>query len=393
MHRPGTYAMNAALRLSDFSPDELAMRLYQQEQVARFGLFALAAASFDEILTEACVVASDGLQTELAKVLRYQPDSNDFLVIAGVGWRPGTVGQATLGGGLDSPAGFALHTGLATRANDLTQEARFRMPKLLADHGVHSAINVPVGGLADAHFGVLEVDSTTRHEFVEADTAFMQSVSNILGAAVTRREAERAKDRLLQDKDMLMQEVHHRVKNSLQLVRTLLQLQSRGASPEARAQLDEAARRIMTIGSVHQRLYEGGSVAATEAGAYLRALFGDMQAMLDGFSGNRALVLRSDPIMLPADDVTPLGLIVSELVTNALKYGGGDVVVSLDRVPEGLRVAVEDAGPGFPADGQPPKGLGMRLVTALAKGDPARAVAVDRSVPHGRVVVTLTLGG
>lgn len=382
--------MNALAR-PNLSPDELAVRLYQQEQVAEFGLFALSNPSLDAILDQACIVASDGLQTDFAKVLRYRPDTNDFLVAAGVGWKPGTVGHATLGGELDSPAGYALHTGQPTRAKDLATEARFRIPALLAEHGIRSAINVPLGGLANTHFGVLEVDSTKRYEFVEADTAFMQTLANVLGAAVTRAEAERAKDGLLHEKDMLMQEVHHRVKNSLQLVRTLLQLQARAASPETREQLDEASRRIMTIGTVHQRLYEGGSVAETDAAAYLRAVLGDMQAMLDGDARGRALVLDSGPITLPADSVTPLGLIVSELVTNALKHGDGTVTISLHPVQAGVEIVVEDEGPGFTFRPGMPSGLGMRLMTALAKGNPAEAVRVDTSAPNSRVVVLLTV--
>ena len=381
--------MNAVSR-PHLSPDELAVRLYQQEQVAEFGLFALGNPSLQAILDKVCAVASDGLQTDFAKVLRFRPASNDFLVVAGVGWKPGTVGHATLGAGLDSPAGYALHTGQPTRARDLAAEKRFHVPPLLAEHGVCSAINVPVGGMEGQHFGVLEVDSTQRHDFKEADTAFMQTLANVLGAAVTRSEAERAKDQLLHDKDLLMQEVHHRVKNSLQLVRTLLQLQARAAGDETRAQLDEASRRIMTIGTVHQRLYEGGSVAETDAAAYLGALLGDMQAMLDGDARGRPLLLQSEAITLPADQVTPLGLVVSELVTNALKHGDGAVRIGLRRAPAGLEVTVEDEGPGF-GEAEAPSGLGMRLMTALAKGDPAKAVRVDRTAGHGRVVVLLTL--
>ena len=382
--------MNAVAR-PNLSPDELAVRLHQQEQVAEFGLFALANPSLDAILNQACVVASDGLQTDFAKVLRFRPATNDFLVVAGIGWRPGTVGHATLGAGLDSPAGYALHTGTPTRAKDLGEEDRFRTPALLAEHGIRSAINVPLGGLPVGHFGVLEVDSTRRHEFQDADTAFMQTLANVLAAAVVRATSEQAKDQLLQEKDILMQEVHHRVKNSLQLVRTLLQLQARAASAETREQLDEASRRIMTIGTVHQRLYEGGSVAETDAAAYLSALLGDMEAMLDGAARGRALVLHSDPIVLPADNITPLGLIVSELVTNALKHGDGTVRIGLRRVPTGVTISVEDEGPGFAPTETLPSGLGMRLVTALAKGDPAAAVTVDRTAPHGRVTVLLTL--
>ena len=97
--------------------------------------------------------------------------------------------------------------------------------------------------------------------------------------------------------------------------------------------------------------------------------------------------------MLTADQVTPLGLIVSELVTNAVKYGQGQVVVGLSRVAAGLEVVVEDGGAGFPLSFDPARrtGLGMRLIAALAKGEGAKAIRVDRDVPHSRVMVTITL--
>lgn len=375
----------------DVAPSELISRLRQQELVAQFGLFALSAKTLESVLYEACKVSADGLRTELSKVLQHRAATEDLLVIAGVGWHPGVVGTAVLGAGISSPAGYALKTMQPVLSNNLDEEGRFQIPALLAEHGVRSAINVPIGATGAAPFGVLEVDSTHREEFVAADTAFLQSLSNVLAAALARFETERAKDALLHEKDLLMQEVHHRVKNSLQLVRTLLQLQARSASEETRLQLEEAAGRIMTIGAVHQRLYEGGSVSETDAAAYLRALTSDMQAMLADRAAGRIIVVEAAPLPLPADQITPLGLITSELVTNAIKHGSGDVRVRLQPLGDGLQVMVDDEGPGF-ADGFDPRrsgGLGMRLIVALAKGDPAGAVVVDRSVPHGRVRVTL----
>ncbi len=495
------------------------MRLGQQELVAGLGLFALEALSIAVVFNEACRVAALGLQTEFAKVLRPRPEAGDLLVIAGVGWRPGVVGHATLGSHMDSPAGFALHSKQPVLSNDLRSESRFQVPTLLEEHGVQSAINVPIGAAGRDAYGVLEVDSTARHDFVAADTMFLQSLGNVLAAAVIRSdmdqaarrqealarqvfesnpdcvkvldlegrllamnvngalaveaadpnelvgtmwpdwwpdesrpmvrgavadagrgaisrftaatrnhagvamwwdvlvapvvngdgrpfrlvamsrnvtdrvESERAKDALLRDKDLLMQEVHHRVKNSLQLVRTLLQLQGRSASDETRARLEEAAGRIMTIGTVHQRLYEGGSVVETDAAAYLGALIADIRTMLADPAGGREIVLQAEPMMLTADQMTPLGLVVSELVTNALKYGESGVKVGLRRVPAGLEVAVEDGGKGFPEAFDPGRksGLGMRLIAALAKGEGINAIKVDRSVPRSRVVVTMTL--
>ena len=380
-----------AASVRDLQRDELILRLEQQEMVAHFGAFALQPAGVDAVLEEVCRVASMGLQTEFAKVLRFQPGSDNLLVVAGVGWHPGVVGHATLDGGLGSPAGFALHTGQPVLSNNLVDETRFRTPVLLVEHGIHSAINVAIAG--STPFGVLEVDGTLRGQFVAADIAFLQALSNLLAAALARHETEQAKDALLREKDLLMQEVHHRVKNSLQLVRTLLHLQARNADDDTRAELEKAAGRIMTIGAVHRRLYDGGSVTETDAAAYLQALVGDMQAMLTDPGADRPIVVQADPLSLPADHITPLGLITSELVTNALKHGTGRVLVSVTLVPAGVQVGVEDEGPGFPPEFDPRKsdGLGMRLVVALAKGDPSQAVVIDRSVPHGRVVATLKL--
>jgi len=380
-----------AVSVRNLQHDELIIRLEQQEMVASFGVFALNAANLDLMLAEACRVASVGLRTKFAKVLRFQSASDDLRVVAGVGWHPGVVGHATLDAGLGSPAGYALHTGQPVLSNNLVDEQRFRTPSLLVEHGIHSAINVAITGTTP--FGVLEVDGTVRDQFVAADIAFLQALSNLLAAALARHETEQAKDELLREKDLLMQEVHHRVKNSLQLVRTLLHLQARNADDDVRAELEKAAGRIMTIGAVHRRLYDGGSVTEADAAAYLQALASDMRSMLADPSGNRQITIEADSLSLPADQITPLGLITSELVTNALKHGTGRVLVNLAPVLGGLQVSVEDEGSGFPPEFEPrlSDGLGMRLVVALAKGNPDQAVVIDRSVPHGRVVATLRL--
>jgi two-component sensor histidine kinase len=374
---------------ASLSHDELALRLNQQQLVASLGLFALEPGSLERLLEEACRVAASGLGTNLAKVLRYRPTLNDLLVEAGVGWHAGVVGNSTLGSGMDSPAGYAMHTGLPTMSNHLAQEERFRVPALLAEHGVQSAINVMIGDAGRAPYGVLEVDSTRRHDFVQADIVFLQSLANVLAAGLARIESEQAKDALLIDKDLLMREVHHRVKNSLQLVRTILALQARGAAEDTKEQLELAAGRIMSIAAVHQRLYEGGSVADADATIYLTGLLEDMRGLLDEMAGRRHIALDCKTLLLPADTLTPLGLIVTELVTNALKYGLGDIKVTVAKSESGLTVIVEDEGTGLPQDLQQ-RGLGMRLITALAKGSASKAFEVDRTVAHSRVIVNMT---
>ena len=167
--------------------------------------------------------------------------------------------------------------------------------------------------------------------------------------------------------------MHHRVKNSLQLVTALLTTQARGSDvPAVREQLLEAAGRVATIGAVHERLYQDGSGAGADAEAYLAGLVGDLRRSMSDAAAGRTIELDVPPptLWLPADRLTPLGLIVTELVTNALKYGQGRVRLVVHPTKAGIEVACEDKGPGFPETFDPRRGrgLGMRLVAALAKG-------------------------
>ncbi len=368
--------------------DELSMRLYQQELVAGFGLYALRGESLDDILQQACDCAARGLEARFAKVLRYRDETDDFLLCAGVGWRDGVVGQTILGTDLASPAGYALRTKLSVISNHLAEESRFRTPTLLAEHGIHRALNVIIEDGEGLPFGILEVDSTDRNDFTERDVAFVQSLANALGASVRRHARDAARDRLMRDKDVLMQEVHHRVKNSLQLVQTMLQLQARGlGDTDERARLEEAASRIMTIAAVHRRLHEGEAILETDAQPYLTGLIDDLRAAMIDKADARTIDVDVASMTLAADLITPLGLITTELVTNALKYGSGRIGVQVRREAEGVRLVVEDEGHGFIAEFDPARSrsLGMRLITALAR-NPA-AVQIDRSVPFGRVVV------
>jgi two-component sensor histidine kinase len=393
----------------DGSVQELRLRLRQQELVAGFGRFALRTDSLQEILDEASRTAAEGLDSRFAKVLEYLPGDMAFVVRAGVGWHDGVVGQARVGGDLLSPAGYAFRTGNPVISNHLAAEQRFRTPQLLVDNRIRSAINVLIQARDSKPFGVLEGDSTNRGDFNNHDVTFLEALANSLAVAVEAQRRQDAREQLLREKeallaenllllkekDLLMQEVHHRVTNSLQLVRTILIMQARRlTNSEAKEQVEEAAGRIMTIAAVHQRLYDGGSITATDAAQYLRGLLADMKGALLEHASDRAVDLDIEPFMLGADDVTPLGLITGELVTNALKHGRGNVRVAIRRDAGGVEVAVSDEGTGFPAGFDPMgnRGLGMRLVAAIARTPDGDAIQIDRSVPFGRVVVRTPFG-
>ncbi len=341
---------------------------------------------FDALLGEAARIAAEGLGAPLAKVLQHTLGDDTLLVRAGVGWRPGVVGQARLAADLGSPAGYALKTGAPVISNHLEGEDRFRTPALMVEHGARRAVNVVVRGQREP-FGVLEVDSRDPGQFSQRDVVFMEALAGVLGLAVDR-EADRAqREALLRDKDLLMAEVHHRVRNSLFLVQGLLRQQIRAATrPEVREELDQAIRRVSSIAAVHRQLYSGSSLGRISAGDYVGSLLRDMGAS----SPDRTIRLHAPPdLAWTADRATTCGLVVTELVINALKYGRGTVTVRVEAGADGAdRIAVEDEGPGPPPgfDTATSGGLGMRLVRALLRGGGFR---LDRSAGHARFVARL----
>ena len=368
-----------------------AVRLRQQALVADFGLYALREDALDTCLTQACVVASQALQTRFAKVLRYRPETQDLLLLHGVGWRDGVVGHTVLGADLASPAGFALRTKLPVISNHLGEETRFRSPAILVEHGIHRAINVIIEGDGKP-YGVLEVDSTNRLVFTSQDSHCLQALANVISAAIDR-DARQARQRaLLVEKDLLMQEVHHRVKNSLQLVQTMLNLQARAITPgEERDRLTDAAARIMTIAAVHRRLHLEGSVQETDAEGYFEGLLADIRESIIPEAIARPLTLAVEPMILRPDQITPLGLVTTELVTNAVKYGAGAIAVAIVRREQSVVITVEDEGPGFPPGFTPGTGrsLGMRLIAAMARA--AGSITIDGTVAFGRISVQVPL--
>jgi PAS domain S-box-containing protein len=202
-----------------------------------------------------------------------------------------------------------------------------------------------------------------------------------IGSDVTERKAaERRLEALVEERDMLLAELNHRVKNNLQLVTSLLKLQAmRSEEPAALRLVEQASQRIAAIAQVHASLYQGvesETPGRLEFGAYLRDLCSRLAAsFLEGGAGHVTLEVETAPVRLRVDQAIPLGLVVNELVTNAFKHGfatGGPGRVQVRLAPlgeEGLwRLEVVDDGPRTGQGGAVPAGgLGMQLVEGFAR--------------------------
>lgn len=367
------------------SPADIEARLRQQAILSEFGVEALRGTDLDLLLQRATALCAQGMGAEYCKALEYLRAEDTLLVRAGVGWKADVIGRATIGADLASPAGFALKTGRPVISNHLAAETRFRTPQLMADYGIRRAINVLIEN-RDGAFGVLEVDDSREGMFEEADIAFMQGFANLLGSAIERHRTEELLRAALARQDLLAREMSHRVKNSLAIVASLLTLQARSneGEPAVLAALQDARSRVEAIAGVHDQLWRQGGIEEAGAGEAVPGEI-DLAPFLDKLVLNLAsgapthrLTCAAQPQRLSADLAIPIGLLVNELVTNALKYaypanscpGGGEIRVCANREGATLVVEVADDGVGLPDGfeiGRASKSLGMRVVGSLTR--------------------------
>ena len=307
------------------------------------------------------------------KILRYRPDVGDLLIEAGVGWREGVVGKATLAADKRSPAGRSIQTAAPISIEDLPNDPEYRYSDLLREHGVVSVLNVPI--MIDGRtWGVLEVDSQEKRTFDELDSGALSVFANIVGLSLARAEADlRATEAVAEQAhretraDIFLRELQHRVKNNFQVIIGFLSLQRRQAStPETRERLGSVMDRIFAISLAHDQLSirEGGS--SVDFSDYLRALSANIDPARPGLT----ILVDADKVIVPLDRAVVAGLVVNELVTNSVKYAFGDAGGTITVTFRGSTdtgegcITVEDDGKGIgPRKGA---GLGLSLIESFA---------------------------
>ena len=361
--------------------------LRQQAAIAEFGSFAFGEKELSKILDRACKLCAELLGVEYSKICEYRTAKKHLIVVAGYGWRDGVIGYIYANTDRESPQVCAFESlqPVITTAKDLKS---FALPRFYADHGVISTLDVVIKG-KHGPFGVLEIDSMSKHEFDVYDIAFLTSFSNILAEAINsakktqslrntikkRDQLIREKNELIEQKTLLAAEVHHRVRNNLQIIHGMLvsRIGELGADQDAsHVTLRKIASRVMAMAHVYDQLLVSGGEQGISVSTYLDALIVEIVEIYGALRPGVVLTKALEDIELNLDRASVLGLITTELVTNAYMHafpdGAGEIEISLKKAP-GQRAAlltVQDNGIGFDELKQS-KRTGVKLVKMLVR--------------------------
>jgi len=355
--------------------------LRQQAAIADFGSFALREDDLEKILAAAARACADGMNVPFCKVCRYRAEENDLVIETGVGWNDGVFGCTVLPN-ISSPQGRAFITGLPAVCNNLIGDTDFVLPPFYAEHNIISTVDVIIKGPTPEQppYGILEICSAERHDYDEHDIHFLTIFANVLSEAVAtafRNEAMHTAmmqmQKLVEQKNVLAQELQHRVRNNLQLVYSMLiqQLDEDATGVNVRRRIQEIARRVSVLAQVYDHLLGTEMTRTLDFGRYSKSLcvgLSDIQTMQRDIT----LTCITEHIPLDLDDATTIGIVMTEIVSNSYDHAfpsnTGTIVVNIRRNPTNpffATMTIRDNGTGFTPQAETKRhGLGLvrRLV-------------------------------
>jgi PAS domain S-box-containing protein len=224
--------------------------------------------------------------------------------------------------------------------------------------------------------GLLQLNDRKENRFDPEMIEFFEAIGNSIGIAIKRKQTEEQIQKELKEKEVLLHEIHHRVKNNLQIITSLLRLQSQEVINEQdREKFQICQNRIKAMALIHEKLYESSSLAQIDFSDYVKKMISHLRAIYRRLNDRVKFNIDVKDICLGIDQAIPGGLIINELLTNAMKHGFADgregaISVSM-RANKGnkYRLVVEDTGVGIPEgyDYRNPKSLGMSIVADLVR--------------------------
>ncbi len=278
-------------------------QLEQQKALTQIGALALTHVSFQEFMDQTIARVAEVLELPLAKILPFADQADHLWLAAGVGWKEGLVGKASVGVELASQAGYTLSVEGPVVVPDLRIETRFDGPPLLHDHDVRSGMSVTIPGPGTRPFGVIGVHDTRVREFDESQVAFLVTVANLIASCHRHHESGKRQT-------LMVREIAHRSGNMLQFVTSIFNQTVRSCEDltEAKAKFQV---RLAQMSKSNLLISNDGWTKSS-----VRELAAQT---LEPFQ-DRIEVSGRD-VVLSADLCFDLGLVLHELATNSSKYG------------------------------------------------------------------------
>ncbi len=233
------------------------------------------------------------------------------------------------------------------------------------------AINLGVNG-----YLIKPVEAKKLFSLIDELASTIQLKRELLEKEQKRRIAEEHLKRSLAEKEVLLKEVHHRVKNNMQIISSILKMQERQVEDERlKTVLGESQNRIRTMALIHENLYRNENLADIKFSNYVKSLAGNLLRSYTENQGKIRFEYDIEDVFLPLDTGIPCGLIINELISNSIKYAfegrnSGTITIRLTRPDSGaFELQVADDGKGISSDFniEKSKSLGMKIVTRLVQ--------------------------
>lgn len=351
----------------------LARVVRQRVVLAEFCAVALLQPSLDALLYEACRAAAEGSDAPLAKVLEHRPEERQFLVRAGVGWKPGVVGHARAADDSSNPAGESFATRQPVTSRDVRRRPDYHLPPIYPEHHIVASSNVPILG-ANGFYGVLEVDRQEERPFDDLDSTFLAVIAGIIADAVIRVRRQAALQAAHDARAVLLREHHHRARNNYQSLIARLQRHALAATTEeTRRRFEDVERRVFGLAALYDYLVASGSEdERLDLGEYVSGLCERMREFYAVAEKSIELVcdVGAAGVTTDAGTCSALGTAINELTANAVEHAfgaeGGRIEVRLRTGGSGPVLIVADNGAGFQK--APSEAIGLSVIEQLLSG-------------------------
>lgn len=257
--------------------------------------------------------------------------------------------------------------GRALALTDAAKDVRsLTNPLVAGGFGLRFYLGVPLRTHDGFNLGTLCVIDREPRKVTDAEVAILTDLADIV---LDELELRLSAKRMVEQREALIREVHHRVKNNLQVIASLLSVQRRNAPPEAHSFFDETLRRVHLMGTLHQKFYSGSEIDRIELKEYLTQL---LDVIIDSFglSGRVRFLVSGPTLDVNLNLATPLTLLLTELVTNSCKHAfqadqKGCIRLEIREHGDQLSITLSDDGSGFHVAQMKP-GMGTRLMDSFA---------------------------